>query len=170
MHPTITAQALTRSDVDRAFPLVREANRTLTLDDWRHFATQRSAAAPGDLRVPGIVVALRNGVMRGLAALDSGPDELGRRQLFASEVVVIDRARHEWVARELLRVLLQTAQREKCTGIRVCMPRSSAWLIASWSDPEGVVFRLPVDCVPAASPIADLETTSNVVSLNVLTN
>ncbi len=167
MNPTITAQALTLADVDRAFPLVREANRALTLDDWRRFATRRAASEHDDIGIPGVLVALRNGMMRGLASLERETTHSNEDTLIVSDAIVIDRARREWVARELLGGLLTVARREACDRIRISLPRSSAWLAAFWSDPDGTLFQLPVECIHMVDDSVLPDHQSNVVSLNI---
>lgn len=160
-------QALTPSFVDQAYTLAREANASLTLEDWRRFAARRAAGRPTDLQSPGIMVVVRNELIRGLATFSSEPDQGGVRLLAAADIVIMDRARKERVSRELLGGLLDVALRDNCARLRAALPRSSAWLDKMWADPDGSLFRLPIECIRTPGPAPDQVSDANVVSLHV---
>lgn len=160
-------QALTPGFVDQAYTLAREANASLTLEDWRRFAGPRTAGRPQDMQSPGIMLVVRNELIRGLATFSSEPDQSGARLLAAEDIVIMDRARKERVSRELLGGLLDVALRDNCARLRAALPRSSIWLDKLWSDPDGSLFRLPIECIRTAGPAHDHVADGTVVSLRV---
>lgn len=160
-------QALTPGFVDQAYTLAREANARLTLEDWRRFAGPRTAGQPTDLQSPGIMVVVRNELIRGLATFSCQPDQSGTRLLNAEDIIIMDRARKERVSQELLGGLLEVALRDNCARLRAALPRSSVWLDKLWSDPDGSLFRLPIECIRMDNSSATLTPDGNVVSLHV---
>ena len=159
-------QALTHDYVDQAYTLAREANHALTLEEWRRFAIPLAAAQPTQMRAPGVILILRNDLVRGMAAFcwTHAPD--GSRLLSARKIVIMDRARKELVAQELLAGLIEVALRDDCARVRAELPRSSTWLENRWSDPEGNIFRLPVECVRIL-PDESTSSDDKVVTLHV---
>lgn len=156
-------QALTPDYVDRAFALAREANSALSLEEWRRFANPRSSDKPTQLRSPGVLIVLRENTIRGIAAVEQAITSDGGRALYVTRVVIMDRIRRDRVAREMLQGLFRMAHRDGCIRIRVNLPQSSAWLIKYWSDPDGAVLRLPVECKLAAETEFAEPQTDNVV-------
>lgn len=137
--------ALTEDQLDLAYPLAREANRNLSLDDWRRFARTRVTTGLDAAAPTGILLAERSGYLRGLAVHDLA--EIGGVPiLLASSIVVFDSTREQRLALDLLGGLLRIAESARCARVHVELPRSSQWLRARWSDPRGRVFRLPVEC------------------------
>lgn len=139
-------QALTHAFVDQAYTLAREANHALTLDAWRRFASPLAAEQPHDMRSPGVMVILRNELIRGLATFRWKHDGDHMRYLSARDIIIMDRARKERVSQELLGGLIEIALRDRCMRVHAELPRSSAWLDKLWSDPEGSIYRLPIEC------------------------
>jgi len=138
--------ALTTDQIDLVFPLAREADPQLSLDDWRSFVESRVSANPSDRQTSGVLLAARNSNIRGLAAYDvspaNGPDEV----LKAHHIVIIDRTRERYLATDLLGGLLRIAETAQCSRVCAELPPTSRWLHTRWSDPGGRVFRLPVEC------------------------
>ena len=157
-------QALTAAFVDPSYTLAREANATLTLEEWRRYAYPRTAENPMDFKFPGILLVLRNDFIRGLAAFRCTQNQSGMQTLFAENIVIMDRARKEQVSQDLLGGLLSVALRENCEGIHAVLPRSSAWLDKLWSDPSGNVYQLPIVCVRATAPMGNNTPDGTVVS------
>lgn len=138
--------ALTTDWIDLVFPLAREADRQLSLEGWRNFAEPRAATDPSQRRLSGILLASRNSQIRGLAAYDVSSDGSPDRVLTVSHIVIIDRTRERHMALDMLGGLLRIAETENCRRICAELPPSSKWLHTHWSDPDGSVFRLPVEC------------------------
>lgn len=158
-------QALTPGFVDQAYTLAREANAALTLEEWRRFAIPRTSGQPTHMRSPGVIVVLRNDLIRGLATFNCETASTGAQTLSAEGIVIMDRIRKERVSQELLSGLLDVALSNNCKRLRAALPRSSTWLDKLWSDPDGNVFRMPIDCIRAARPPAGHTSIGNVVSL-----
>lgn len=165
--PHANTQALTHEYIDQAYTLAREANHALTLEEWRRFAVPLAAEHPTQLRAPGVILVLRNDLIRGMATFfwTRVPD--GSRLLSAREIVIMDRARKEPVAQELLAGLIEVAVRDNCSRVRAELPRSSTWLENRWSDPHGSIFRLPVECVRVLPDTSNSSTDETVVTLRV---
>ena len=138
--------SLTTEQIDLVFPLAREADAQMTLDDWRHFAEPRAIADPSERKPPGILVASRNDQIRGLAAYEISTSGTPDRVLTATRTIIIDRTRERHMALDMLGGLLKIAETEKCMRIYAELPPPSRWLQTHWSDPGGRVFRLPVEC------------------------
>lgn len=147
----ISVYALTEDRLDLAYPLAREADRKLSLEEWRRFANARIAAGPDDAQPPGILLAERSGYLRGLAVYDISEIN-GAQVLVATNIVVFDGTREQSLALDLLGGLLRIAEAAKCDRLNVNLPRSNHWLRARWSDPGGRVFRLPVECSTSPGP------------------
>lgn len=162
-----STQALTHAFVDQAYTLAREADHALTLEAWRRFATPLVAEQPSEMRSPGVMVVLRNELIRGLAAFRWKHDADGSRFLYARDIVIMDRARKERVSRELLGGLIEVALRDHCVRVHAELPRSSNWLEASWSDPEGSIYRLPIVCVRAMPEATHPSSDGTVVTLHL---
>ena len=144
--------ALTTDQVDLVFPLAREADSQMTLEDWRHFAETSAVADPSERRPPGILLASRNGQIRGLVAYEVSTSGTPDRVLTATRTIIIDRTRERHMALDMLGGLLQIAETEQCTRIYAELPPPSRWLHTHWSDPGGQVFRMPVECFALPSP------------------
>lgn len=138
--------ALTTDRIDLAFPLAREADRSLSIEDWRDFAEPRVATDPSARRRSGILLAARNSLIRGLAAYDVSDASEQNRVLKVSRVVVADRTRERHLEMDLLGGLLGIAETARCRRVCAELPAPSRWLRPRWSDPGGRVFRLPVEC------------------------
>jgi len=167
MDSNSTTQALTHAFVDQAYTLAREADRALTLEAWRRFATPLAAEQPSEMRSPGVMVVLRNELIRGLAAFRWKHDANGSRFLFARDIVIMDRARKERVSRELLGGLIEVALRDHCVRVHAELPRSSNWLDTSWSDPEGSIYRLPIECARVVPDTSRASGNNTVVTLHL---
>ena len=151
--------ALTRDQIDLVFPLAREADRELSLEAWREFAAPRVARDPGERPARGGLLAARNGRVRGLTAYDIVAGAGHERILSAFHTIIVDRTRERQLVPDLLGGLMRIAEHGHCMRLCVELPRSSRWLRSRWSDPDGRIFRLPVECrarslTPAAAPAA----------------
>lgn len=168
--PHANTQALTHDLVDQTYTLAREANHALTLEEWRRFAIPLAAEQPTQMRAPGVILVLRNDLIRGMAAFcwKRVPD--GSRLLSAQRIVIMDRARKELVSQELLAGLIEVAVRDNCTRVRAELPRSSTWLENRWSDPDGGIFRLPVECIRIPPDESEAASDDTVVTLHVPTS
>lgn len=166
-NPRSSTQALTHAFVDQAYTLAREADRALTLDAWRRFATPLAAEQPDEMRSPGVMVVLRNELIRGLATFRWKHDADHMRFLAARDIVIMDRARKERVSQELLGGLIEIAIRDHCARVRAELPRSSAWLDPMWSDPEGSIYRLPIECIRLSPDIRTPADDGTVVTLHL---
>jgi hypothetical protein len=165
--PHSRTQALTHAFVDQAYTLAREADHTLTLDAWRRFATPLAAELPTEMRAPGVMLVLRKDLIRGLATFRWKPDVDGARLLAARDIVIMDRARKERVSQDLLGGLIEIALRDHCSRVHAELPRSSAWLDTMWSDPEGSIYRLPIECIRLSPDIRTPADDGTVVTLHL---
>lgn len=167
--PQANTQALTHEYVDKAYTLAREANHALTLEEWRQFAIPLAVEQPTQIRAPGVILVLRNDLIRGMAAFRWKHTPEGSRILSAQEIVIMDRARKEPVSQELLAGLIEVAMRDNCTRVRAELTRTSTWLENRWSDPAGSIFRLPVECVRVSPDTSTTPIDNTVVTFRVPT-
>lgn len=138
---------MTAERVDPAFPLARETDRNMSLEAWRKFAQSRVAPSADHTDPPGVLLAMRNEYIRGLAAFEIRETPDSPRSLLVDRAIIIDRTREHVLSRELLGGLLNIAEQEGCARVCAELPQSSGWLHKRWSDPHGDVFRLPVICM-----------------------
>lgn len=142
----VSLYAMTAERVDPAFPLAREVDRDLSLEAWREFAQPLVAPTIDHTSPPGILLAMRNDYIRGLAAYEIHESADAARSLVVDRVAIVGRTREHQMSFVILGGLLDIAQQSGCEQVCAELSASSSWLQRRWSDPRGSVFRLPVKC------------------------
>ncbi|MDD3445023.1 MAG: hypothetical protein PHS60_06410 [Zavarzinia sp.] len=115
--------------VDAAFPLAQACLGAPDLATWRATAA-RFAADAGS----GLIVAEREGYIRGLAAYSLVPAISGGRELVVHALGVLELLFPERAALALADAMRAVARAQDCAEIVFAVPDDSAWLTALLSD------------------------------------
>lgn len=116
MQRKLNVGLLSAKEIDQAFPLVRTAWSSASLEGWRRFAGQRLAA--GSASGAGILI-VRNeqGCIVGLAAFRLCDDLLHGQILSADPICALDIVDQANVARALESGLEKIARRHGCSAL-----------------------------------------------------
>lgn len=120
---------LATDHVDEAFPLAHACLGVPDLGTWR-----RTAARFAKDEDCGIVIAERDGYIRGLAAYCLLPAISGERELVVNALAVLELLFPERAALALVDAMRAVARAQQCGDIVFAVPNDSAWLTSLLSD------------------------------------
>ncbi len=117
------------TQIDRAYPLVREAACSLTIDDWRCYAGDLVSPGPSRLWEAGIMVLeARRRYLRGLFTYQVIPTLCHGPTFFIDCFAVPDSIDRGKIARRLIRGAEAFAARRRCALIQAQLEPSNEWL------------------------------------------
>lgn len=142
---------LSPNRLEQAWPLVRELSGAPSLESWCNFArTMTTPAAPDEVR-RGILVAERKRTIRGLVSYETVADITYGRVLFLRNVVILDLALGENIARALHGHSVEVAEETSCRSMHIEVTPPMSWIGEIWQQVSGGKV-LPVTVILAPAP------------------
>lgn len=118
-----------------ALPLMRLLRPELELPEWRALALPLLDGDGGDPPKRGIVVAERNGYMRGLFAYHTAAEPDGAKCLIVSFIAMFEIADLDTLSRVLVNEIARLAERLDCAHSQVLVEASDTFSRNRLSDP-----------------------------------
>jgi hypothetical protein len=130
-----TLNLLDRARLPLALPLVRLIRPDLAMEDWRAFALPLVSEDDHDPPQRGIVVAERNGYMRGLFAYRAVPDLGNQPVLLVQNVAMFEIADSAALARVLRDEIASLSHKLRCARTQVLLDATDSWTRQQIADP-----------------------------------
>ncbi len=136
MKPEYLVRPLAAERVAQAFPLIRDAVGRVSLEEWSRFASALTAPGEPDApeRASGIVVAERQGYIRGLCTYQAQPHLGHGLVMLVHHLVVLEVVGRKAVADALLSAVDELAERQGCRALHVTLPLTSEWAVGYLRD------------------------------------